>query len=185
MTRLECWTSTPVLSAQYFYIFLEVKLGFLLSYLISNLKHLVDDNDVISQAEWMLFKLKLSTPNVRYIMSEDQGPRKFIAKRVLSQENCHELVDYLLTRVACQSQHFVGRNKCPSVFEAAWEMTRRLTLEDTSIESLFLCFANDGLGISTFPQAGIMPPDAWLDRMERNSGYQFPKILKEIREDKH
>ncbi|SPJ79046.1 uncharacterized protein FTOL_07437 [Fusarium torulosum] len=40
-----------LLSAQSFHVFLEVKLGFLLSYLISNLKHLVDDNDVISQAE--------------------------------------------------------------------------------------------------------------------------------------
>jgi hypothetical protein len=129
----------------------------------------------------MLFKLKLSTPIVRHIMSENQGPRTFVTERVLPQENCHELVDYLFTRGACQSEDFIGRNKCPSVFGAAWEMTRRLSLEDTSIESMFLSLANDGLGISTFPEADIMPPDAWLGRMEGNPGYLFPQTLKEIR----
>jgi hypothetical protein len=185
MTRLECWTSTPILSAQYFHVFLEVKLSFLLSYLISNLKHLVNDNDVICEAERMLLRLRPSTPIVRHMMCEDQGPRTFVASRVLSQENCHELVDYLFTRGARQSKNFVGRKKCPSVFEAAWEMTRRLSLEDTSIESMFLSVANDGLGISTFPQAGIVPPDAWLDKMEEDSDYLFPQTLKEMREDKH
>lgn len=64
-------------------------------------------------------------------------------------------------------------------------MTRRLSLEDTRIESMFLSLANDGLGVSTFPQAGILPPDAWLDRMEGDSGYLFPRTLKEIRKSKH
>ncbi|KIL87553.1 hypothetical protein FAVG1_09261 [Fusarium avenaceum] len=182
MTRLEYWTSTPLLYTQrHFYVVLEVKLSFLLSSLISNLKHLVDDNDVISQAEGMLLKLKLSTPNVRYIIHEVQGPLRFIVERVLFQENCHGLVDHLLTRDAWQSEDLRWRNKCPSVFETAWEMTRRLSLEDTSIESMFLSLADGGLGISTFPQAGIMPPDAWLDKMEGNPGYLFPQILKEIK----
>lgn len=183
MAKLECWTSTPLVYVNCFYVFLEVKLSFLLSSLISNLKHLVDDNDVISQAEWMLLKLKLSTPNVRYIVSEVQEPRRLIAERVLSQENCDGLVGYLLTRGACQSEDFKGRNNCPSVSKASREMARRLVLEDTSIESMILSLANDGLGFSTFPQAGILPPDAWLDRME-DSGYLFPQTLKEIRKAK-
>lgn len=185
MPKLEYWTSTPLVYVNCFYVFLEVKLSFLLSSLISNLKHLVDDNDVISQAEWMLLKLKLSTPNVRYIISEGQEPRRLSAESVLSQDGCDGLVGYLFTRGACQSEDFKGRNNCPSVSEVAWEMTRRLTLEDTSIESMVLSLANDGLGFSTFPQAGILPPDAWLDRMEENSGYLFPQTLKEIRKAKH
>jgi hypothetical protein len=160
-------------------------LSFLLSSLISNLKHLVDDNDVISQAEWMLLKLKLSTPIVRYIISEGKEPRRLTAERVLSQENCDGLVGYLLARGTCQSEDFRGRNNCPSMSEAAWEMTRRLILEDTSIESMILSLANDGLGFSTFPQTGILPPDAWLDRMEGDSGYLFPQTVKEIRKAKH
>lgn len=83
MVRLEYWASAPTASAQCFYVFLKVKLSFLISFLISNLEHHVDDNEVTFQVEWMMSQLKLSTPIVQCIMSGGQEQRRFVAERVL------------------------------------------------------------------------------------------------------
>ena len=169
------------LSSQRFALLVEATLGFVLYYVLSIFKPLYDVA-AISKIEGLLNKLDRPTPKLRFVISSTEH-QPTLYERVECDRSHSEIMDILFrpyhptTRLSETEPHVIGNWDANRI----WSLIRSLDLTVTDAETAYLSLADEELGIRTYPQAKITPPERWLDYHLRDLNYAFPSILEELR----
>ncbi|KAH7236790.1 uncharacterized protein BKA55DRAFT_543436 [Fusarium redolens] len=171
-------------NSRFFCVFLEAKLSYLMAYLFSSLKPLLDKRTTGSRIKRSFPKLEESLPKVRFIFAMESKSRIWTCERVTAQEGSKQLVDNLFAQGGSQLQTnaFIEKNtrKKKKVSGFIWSLTRRLGVVVYDVESAMLSLAAEQLNVCTCHEAGFLPPPALLRGLEHMEEWPCPRITEEL-----
>ncbi|KAJ4003866.1 hypothetical protein NW752_011994 [Fusarium irregulare] len=168
-------------SSQDFALVIETRLTLVLSYVLAVLKPLYH-GVAISQVEDLIHKLDTPTPKLRFVISSTEH-QTTLYERVDCEQSHPEIMDLFFQPDLPAMRPPITEADQDSIWEVnrIWSVIRTLSLTVTDAETAYISLADEELGIRTYPQAKIAPPESWLEYYNSNPEYPFPRILGELK----
>ncbi|KAF5623954.1 uncharacterized protein FTJAE_10501 [Fusarium tjaetaba] len=171
-----------------FCIIFEVRLSFLVAYVITRLKPYTKEIANAMRIDKVLTCLQVSSLNFLYVIrGHETAPTPQICERVSNGSSCQELTDTLFQlhggRPELLASYGEDHHNRYALIEIIWSMTRLLTLERADLEISMLSLTEKELNFYSLPQLCIISSSSWFEEV-KGSGCSdiFPRTLKELRE---
>ncbi|KAF5701809.1 hypothetical protein FGLOB1_9921 [Fusarium globosum] len=149
---------SPLDEKKYASILVEAKLSFLVDYLFSQLEPFVKESAAF---RGLSGKLELVSPEIRFILTQDEYSGNWMCSRISAQQSCEKLVDFLFPREGPPPQANAQiRNDSKEARKRLDHITallRYLDVIQCNFETEMLSLAAQKLGVCNFHEAGIVP----------------------------